>query len=471
MKNIRKLKSTSDGWRGTVADTFTFREVELLVEAIAKYILDKADKKKILIAYDTRFLGKEFAQKAAQVTSTYGIKTLITKYPIPTPMLSFRVNQLGYFCGISITASHNPYTYNGIKLRMGYGGPPTSHVVNMIESYLQTSVSTPCHKAPIDFDNPVNDYIRHIRSLIDMKSLNSYKAKIVVDPMYGTTKGLLKRILANSDIIVDEIHSDSDPYFGGDSPEPLENTTSELQEIVSRGKYNLGIAFDGDGDRLTATLPDLGFISSHEISAILLWYLVKEKKLNGLVIGSVTLSRRISRLSKCFGLIYREIPVGFRNASSIMLNHKVLIAAEENGGVGFGFYLPERDATLAAAVLLEAEAKVKGGLSFIIQEIERLSGKSGFCRLNINLASNRLMLIQKLKVNLPDSLIGEKINKVRETDGLKIFTENGNWVCIRAAGTEDLVRIYAEADSTILAEELAKETEVLIRELDKTEAE
>ncbi|MCI5121282.1 MAG: hypothetical protein D3908_08875 [Candidatus Electrothrix sp. AUS4] len=188
--------------------------------------------------------------------------------------------------------------------------------------------------------------------------------------------------------------------------------------------------------------------------------------MTGKVIGSLTLSRRLSRLAKYFGLEYVEIPIGFHHATALMLQGNVLIAAEENGGIGFGFYLPERDATLAALILLEAEVNVAGGIACILKEIEKISGKSGFCRLNINLDSNRTECLKELYNNIPKELIGIKVSKVHNTDGLKIFLANGDWVCIRAAGTEDLLRIYAEAEDDALAEQLASAATVLVKKID-----
>jgi phosphomannomutase len=466
MDNIKNLKSTSDGWRGVTADTFTYKEVGLIASAVAKYIITRGYNKKIIISYDTRFLGEKFAQKAAQVFKENAIIPLVTISPIPTPLLSFRVKQLGYPCGISITASHNPYNHNGIKLRMNYGGAPTPQIVKEVESFLPLSSPEIRTAGAINFDNPLKDYVEYMRSLVDMESIHFSKAKILIDPMYGTTAGLLRKILETTSVSVDEIHANPDPYFGGANPEPQNKTTLELQKAVSASRYDLGIAHDGDGDRLTATLPDIGYLSPHDISAVLLWYLVKKRKLTGKVIGSLTLSRRLSRLSEYFGLKYMEIPIGFHHATALMLQGDVVIAAEENGGIGFGFHLPERDATLAALILLEAEVKVTGGIAYILGDIEKISGRSGFCRLNINLDSNRIECLKELHNNIPKELTGIKVRKINDADGLKIFLTNGDWVCIRVAGTEDLLRIYAEAGDDALAEQLSNEAALLVKKID-----
>jgi len=468
INNVMRLKSTSDGWRGIMADTFNFNTVKSLGICIAKYIISERKTKNILIAYDTRFLSKEFAQTIVNEISSYGIKTYLVNKPIPTPMLSFRINQLGLFCGLIITASHNPYIYNGIKIRMRYGGPPSSKVIAKIESYFTPLYDNKSDNPVIEPDNPIEDYVQYIRSLLDMNAINKCKKRILIDPMYGTTVGLLKYILSGSGVIIDEIHSNNDPYFGGNAPEPQQATTIQLQNIVSQERYDLGIAHDGDGDRITATLPQKGYISPHEISAILLWYLATEKQIDGIVVGSITLSRRVEKLANYFNYNYHEIPIGFRNASSIMRKRNVLIAAEENGGIGFGFNLPERDATLAAAILVEAEIKTKGGISYILQEVERIAGFSGFCRLNFKVPCNQYALIDQIKSNITGFIPKRQINSIITLDGLKLCLKDGSWVCIRPAGTEDLIRVYAESDSDDLANELAEETKLsVMKEINK----
>lgn len=467
MKSEINLRSTSDGWRGKIADSFTFCFVEKVARAIGKYILQYGGQQ-TFIGYDTRFLSSEFAKKAGQTLGQLGIEALVSSQPIPTPIVSFRTYQKGMVCGITITASHNPFYYNGIKVRMGYGGPPCENFTEEIEKQLNLTNSLPFNKN-VEFcdDNPTEDYVKKIRTLVDLNVFDSRPLKMLVDTMHGATSGILKNVLSGTKSEVSEIHNDFDPYFGGVAPEPMESNTLELQKVVLNGQYDLGIAHDGDGDRIMAVIPDKGYLSPHDIAVALLWYLAEAKWQTGLVIGSVTISRRLSRVAEHLALPYKEVPVGFRNACEIMRKEKVLIAGEENGGIGFGFYLPERDATLAATLFAEAEINYDGGIGEILRRVERVAGSSGFSRLNLELSVSPKCVMEILKKETPEKLAGQKVLKVGEVDGLKLFLESGDCINIRAAGTEELMRVYVESNNNQEALKIAKATEETIRKIER----
>lgn len=460
------LRSTSDGWRGKIADSFTFDFVERITMAIGSYIL-KHGGTETFVGYDTRFLGFGFAERAGQVLSQFELNAIISSKPIPTPMVSFRVNQKKMICGITITASHNPYYYNGIKVRMGYGGAPneefTLDIQNLMNSQATIAIRENCD---LQEDDPLNDYCQKLRTIIDWEAFTNRPLKIAVDTMHGTTKGILKEVLRGSKSEVSEIHADLDPYFGGVAPEPMENNTQKLQRFISGGKCDLGIAHDGDGDRIMAIIPEAGYLSPHDVAVALLWYLARMRKQTGIVVGSVTMSKRLSRVAAYLGLDYKEAPIGFRNACEIMRNEKVLIAGEENGGIGFGFYLPERDATLAAALLSEAEIVHEGGINGILKEVRKVAGESGFSRLNLKLSVPPTVVMEKLKREVPEKLAGQTVSKTSEVDGLKLFLESGDWVNIRAAGTEELLRIYAESSDKKKALTIAEATEEIIKKIE-----
>lgn len=460
------LRSTSDGWREKIADSFTFDFVERVATAIGSYIL-KHGGAESFVGYDTRFLGFEFAKQAGQVLSQFGLNVLISSKPIPTPMVSFRTNQREMICGITITASHNPFYYNGIKVRMGYGGAPDEEFTLDIQNLMNYPMDIIANKnSTLQEDDPLDDYCQKLRTMIDWEAFMGRSLKIAVDTMHGTTKGILKKVLWGSKSEVSEIHSDFDPYFGGVAPEPMESNTQKLQRLVSGGKCDLGIAHDGDGDRIMAVIPEVGYLSPHDVAVVLLWYLAKARKQTGIVVGSVTMSKRLSCVADYLGLAYREVSIGFRNACEIMRNEKVLIAGEENGGIGFGFYLPERDATLAAALLSEAEINYRGGINGILKKIGKVAGESGFSRLNLKLSIPPTVVMEKLKKGVPEKLASQAVSKINEVDGLKLFLESGDWVNIRAAGTEELLRIYAESSNKQKALAIAKATEEIIKKIE-----
>lgn len=463
------LRSTSDGWRGIIANSFTFDFVERVAMAIGSYIL-KHGGTETFVGYDTRFLGLEFAKQAGQVLSQFGLNVLISSKPIPTPMVSFRTNQKEMICGISITASHNPFYYNGIKVRMGYGGAPSKEFTLDIQNLMNSQAAIAIHEnSDLQEDNPLNDYCQKLRTIIDWEAFVGRSLKIAVDSMHGTTKGILKEVLWGSKAEVSEIHTNLDPYFGGIAPEPMESNTQELQRLVSGGKCDLGIAHDGDGDRIMAVIPGVGYLSPHDAVVVLLWYLARIRKQTGIVVGSVTMSKRLSCVADYLGLAYKEAPIGFRNACEIMRSEKVLIAGEENGGIGFGFYLPERDATLAAALLSEAEINYGGGIIGILKKIREVAGESGFSRLNLKLSISPAVVMERLKREVPEKLAGQVVSKTSEVDGLKLFLESGDWVNIRAAGTEELLRIYAESSNKQKALAIAEATKEIIKKIERGE--
>lgn len=439
------FKSTSDGWRGKLAENFTFSNVALISNAITQYILNDLKEKRIVIGYDTRFMSKEFAYFVASLMQDSGIDVDILSTSSPTPFLTFAVNKYHFPLGINITASHNPPFDDGIKIRMNYGGTPTKEIVDKIESYFKNKNQLKSQvKGSLKVIDPTSDYIAQINKFIDNEKIKKDSSRILIDTMHGTTYGFLGQILRGSNVKIDYLHGDFDPYFGGINPEPKFESTLELQEIVKSKNYDLGIAHDGDGDRIVAALPSVGYLSPHDIASIMVLYLSKYKKLKGKVLGSSTLGRRVSRVCESLNISYESMPVGFKNATEKMLKGGVMLAAEENGGLGFGFYIPERDTTLAAALLLEAQATV--GIEALLIEVENMAGKSGFCRFNYSPSIDRKQLFNKITENR-NNFNFKTIDSISDSDGIKVTYANGDWLSIRYSGTEEILRIYCESDN------------------------
>jgi len=461
------FKSTSDGWRGKLADNFNFQNIGLLGEAVSRYINFDLKGNDIVIGYDTRFMSYEFAKYLAGIFINNGINVFLLSKPCTTPFLTFTTIHQKVKIGLTVTASHNPPFDDGIKIRMGYGGAPSLEITKNIEKYFDKDSGNLSNKSigKIIIINPIDDYVKKIREKVNFQ--NKRSISILVDTMHGTSLGFLKKITKGKGIKVSYINSIFDPYFGQFPPEPKYETTLKLQKLVLNKKYDLGIAHDGDGDRIIAVSQKRGYLSPHDISAIILWYLASVKKLTGKVIGSSTLGRRVRLLCHHFGLIFQEIPVGFKNATEIMLKEQVLMACEENGGIGFGFYLPERDATLAAAILCEIESSIEGGVDFVLDEIEKIAGKSGFSRFNYVPHIDRNELMSRIKNADENSFIYSPINNIFRQDGIKIIFTNNDWVSIRFSGTEEIIRIYAESDNRIKAEKIIEFIKELFIKLEK----
>lgn len=440
------LKSTSDGWRGKLADTFTFANVEVIAHALIKYLIDNK-RDKIVIGYDTRFMSSEFASHIADIMCKFGIDAFIINKPTPTPILTYAVKKYSFLFGINVTASHNPPFDNGIKIRMNYGGPPTEKIIEDIETNFHILPLGLNRIGSVKIIDPFEDYYSEIKRMVDFDKLSGSRANILVDTMHGATHNILSSIFKGTKIQIDYLNQNEDPYFGGINPEPKYESTQNLQDIIKKGHYDIGIAHDGDGDRIIAVDRFGGYLSPHDISAIMVLYLVKYKNLKNKVLGSSTLGRKTKRICDFLNLEYQEIPVGFKNATNIMLSEKILLAAEENGGLGFGFYLPERDATLVALKLIEAQITVDGGIRKLLGEVDGIAGKSGFCRYNYLPNTDRQNLYLKmLKLNGQGFNYSE-IKSLNKLDGLKINYANGSWASMRFSGTENVIRIYCESDT------------------------
>jgi len=459
------FNSTSDGWRGVIAKDFTYKSVYELINAISSYVLKHNLDKKIVLGYDTRFMSKNFANYAAALLNDNGIACYMLSDYSTTPLLSFATNYLDAPLGINITASHNPPIYNGIKIRMNYGGAADKEVIRNIECNIKHDLKKVPAFSKIEYLDPIPPYINKIERIITLSELENNNKKVIVDSMHGTTRNLLSRILIQTNIQVDYLHINVDPYFGGINPEPKYESTTVLQGLVKKGQYDIGFAHDGDGDRIVACVPRIGYLSPHDLAALLVLYLAKYKGIKGLVLGSSTLGRKTRMVCEDIGLTYKTIKVGFNNALKDMLGGNVLLAAEENGGIGFGLFLPERDATFAALLLLEANAKV--GIAKLYKEVEQITGSSGFCRFNYKTSLDRKVLFQKI-INKENEFqkIG-KIKSVDHMDGLKITFINNDWISIRISGTEDILRIYCESSSRDKATDIKNTIVSLIKRLNK----
>ena len=450
---IKGLRSTSDGWRAIIADTFTFDNVRRLSWAIGTYLLQRKKREippRAIIAYDTRFMSDMFADTICEVLSSMGIVTSVIAHPIPTPLLSWYVYVRQYDIGLIVTASHNPPIYNGIKIRMPYGGPPDKKVIAAIESLLIDNFQVtpiPRKKKCKDKVDPRSHYIEMLRNMVNLNKIDASAPTIVVDSMHGATAGLLQHVLDGTRAKVIQVRGTMDPLFGGTSPEPKKDTLDLLIKAVKENQGNIGIAHDGDGDRIVAFDPQIGYLSPHDILAILAFDLAQRKREPGSIVASVATTRRARIAAKILGRKYHEVPIGFRHAAQIMRQETVLIAGEENGGIGIGKHMPERDGTLVAMLLVEMIADTpRNNLGRIYFDVERKVGRAKFIRSDIAVPySPHEAVFAFSRLNFR-KFMGLTIKEKSEVDGVKLILEGGAWVLVRAAGTEPLVRIYAEAD-------------------------
>jgi len=457
-----QIKFGTDGWRGVIAADFTFDNVARVALATANYYKKhKKIKNGIVIGYDSRFLSKEFAEKSAEVIANRGIKVILSDKISSTPAVSLVVKKMNAAGGVVITASHNPARYNGYKIKGDFGGPAHPEIIEKVEKELKKVINSKVEskksyaelveKGSIKKIDFTAIYVDDIKSKINVELIKSAGIKIAYDAMHGAGLGVMGQILP----LTVAIRQDYNPSFGGSHPEPLPQHTHGLIEAVVKNGCDIGIATDGDADRIGAFDERGSFVDSHRIFALLLKYFVEEKKMSGEIAKSFSVSQIIDKMCKKYDLVLHETPVGFKYLCRLMTERDILIAAEESGGLGIKGHLPERDGTYIGLLLAEIMATRKKKLSELVEELMNEFGWHYFSRYDAHLTEkdkNRIMAYYKKG---PKQIAGFAIQRIETKDGFKLFFENG-WVLVRASGTEPLIRFYAEAGSMDKVQTLLK---------------
>ncbi|MCG2712411.1 MAG: phosphoglucomutase/phosphomannomutase family protein [Candidatus Omnitrophica bacterium] len=436
------IKFGTDGFRAVIADEFTFENISRIARALACY-LKKREKqqfhKGVIVGYDCRFLSDRFAMRAADILAACGIPVWMTKSPVPTPAISAYIRENSLPCGVSITASHNPPHFNGIKIKNKFGASVGKDVTREIESLIKNRCKAGGKKAPakIEYVEIIRPYISLLKRYLNFKLLKKSRFNVVVDAMHGSGAGIVEKILSNTGCRVKGIRTGRDILFGGVNPEPIADNLKLLKETVLKEKADLGIALDGDGDRIGAMCPDGTFISSHQAICLLLLHLIENRKFKGKIVKSLNTTTLVDKIARYYNLPMDIVAVGFKNIASKMLNEDILLGAEESGGIGFKGYMPERDGALSGLLLLEMMAYKRKSILELMNLMEKRFGKFVYMRRDLDV---------KLKKALPPLkyIIGKKVSRIENFDGTKYTLADESWLMIRASGTEPIVRIYAE---------------------------
>ncbi len=443
---MTKIKFGTDGWRGKIADDFTFENVRRVTQALLEYLKEKGQLEKgIAVGFDNRFQSEDFARAAAEICSGAGVKTLLAGHAVPSPALSFTVKDRGLGAGIMITASHNPPEWNGFKVKESFGGSSFPETTKLIEKNIKETISiTPSTDNLKSFD-PDREYLTKISSMVDLELIKKSNLKIVIDPMYGSGAGYFAKL----GLPVTEIRGKRDPLFGGINPEPLpvnlEESISYVKEAALQSPNDLTacIILDGDADRLAAIDGSGRFINTHNVFTLLLRYLVVHRKLAGEVVKTFNLSNLIDKMCKQYGLKLTVTPIGFKHIAKQMLEKDILLGGEESGGMAVKGFIPERDGILAGLMLLELMAREKKTLARILDEIMQELGYFYYDRMDVHTDKGE-EIVRKMSARPPDIFANVKVTKVETLDGLKLNFEDESWILFRASGTEPLLRIYAE---------------------------
>lgn len=444
------IKFGTDGWRALIADEFTTANVRRVAKAIAAYCREKSSGKKplITVGYDTRFGSKYFAMEVTRELADGGCAVLLSKGFVTTPTISSSVLDNKAFGGVMISASHNPPSFNGIKFKTFDACSAPESVTRRFEDLIDVTETTDIDKGEVKEKDFLRPYLKRISDKVDMKLIRRKGVKIVSDPMYGSGQGFVRELLKNTKTNLLEIHSNTDPLFGGIHPEPIEFNLEDLKNEVKRSGSAAGLAIDGDGDRIGVIDERGRYLTPHQVFPLLLHYLCSYKKLKGKVVQSISLGYLSERIAKEHGLKFEEVPVGFKYIAQKILDENILIGGEESGGYGYGDYLPERDGVLNSMMLIEMLAATGKTLSGLLSEIQKKYGTSSYLRTDFkNPGISKQEFMDRIKKITPDKIIGVKVRQVKDYDGIEFVLEDDSWLLLRPSGTEPLIRVYSESEN------------------------
>jgi len=449
MQSNNEIKFGTDGWRAIIGDSYTFKNLKILSQAVADYF---GPAKKVAVGYDTRFMSDRFAEIVSAIFANNGMSVLLSDVAIPTPTLSFTVKNRSLDFGIMITASHNPPEYNGFKIKTSSGGAAGPEITKEVEDRLGKSPvkETQDTTGKISKGDLVSDYIKFIRHYIDFKKIKHKRFKVLVDSMYGSGDSLIARILKGTSIRLEFIRNIINPSFDGRRPEPVEENLEELKLRLKKEKFDLGIALDGDADRIAAVAPGGVFIHPQKILGLLALHLHQDRHWSGGIVKTICGTTMIDNIAKFLKIRLYETPVGFKYISTLMETEDIVAGGEEAGGMGVKGYIPERDGTVAGLLLLEMMAYRNKNILKILNEVEKQFGRYYYLRQDLHLDRQ----VELKKENLPQQVLGKKVTQVKDYDGLKLICEDGSWLMFRGSGTEPMMRIYAEAKSLNQAKKL-----------------
>jgi phosphomannomutase len=475
----------TDGWRAKVADDFTFESVRRCAEGVARYVVDRGEQAKgVVLAYDRRFASEHFAAAAAEVLLAYDIPVAYASTAVPTQMSSFEVVQRGAAAGIVITASHNPWTDNGFKVKSPTGAAAGPELLAVLEATIAGNGGAAIPRRPfadaeaaglVERYDPYPGYERFVRRTVDLDALKAAEVSVLVDPMWGAGAGWMGRLLAGGKIRVTELHTERNPYFGGVNPEPIRPNIDEALGIIAAGGFDLGLLLDGDADRAGAVDERGRFIHQLQVYGLLMYYLVEHRGMHAPVVKSVNTTSMAERLGERYGIAVHETPVGFKYVGPKMIETGAMYGGEESGGYGFGMHLPERDGIYADLLLLDLFLRERAAgrwpVSRAIEHLHEIAGPSFYQRVDIHVdrsvyASVKARLLVELVAKAPAQLAGQVVtNTVRLStgDGFKFFIADGSWLLVRFSGTEPLVRVYTEATSQAASDACLAAGEALVR--------
>ena len=468
----QEIKFGTDGWRGIIADDFTFDNVRRVAGAIASYALKYEEAQRgVFVGYDARFASPRAAQVVAEVLAASGIPVKLANDYTPTPAISYAVKHQGAAGGVMVTSSHNPWNWNGVKFKAKFGGSATPAIMKRIEEELAAGAMPKGTKATVEEVDFKKAYVAAVSSFVDMDLIAKTKFKFAVDAMYGSGRGVLTGIFAGRGVQYVAIREELNPLFPGINPEPIEPHTAMLQETVVREKCDAGLATDGDADRVGAVAEDGSFVDSHKIFCVILRWLLERKNWPGDVVRGFNTTRMIDRIAAKYGRKLHETPIGFKYIADLMMEGDILMGGEESGGIGYSRFLPERDGVLNCLLLANVMAEEGKPLGRLVAELQREFGAHYYGRRDLHIPEEmKQSAIERARSESTQTLGRYRVIKKEHMDGVKFFLDAPTnrdgaeaWLLFRTSGTEPLLRLYSEASSPELVRELLAAGESFVR--------
>ncbi|MGH9898585.1 MAG: phosphoglucomutase/phosphomannomutase family protein [Pyrinomonadaceae bacterium] len=447
-----KIKFGTDGWRAVIAREYTFANVERVAQAYADYLKKSSASRIVIVGYDRRFLSEKFAACAAEVMAGNSFEPLFFGEDVPTPFISWAVHELGAAGGIVITASHNSANFNGFKIKAPFGGSASPEMTSAVEALLDSNApvrSTVNNSGSDLLTSSFESYRHKIETYVDIETLRATRARVVIDPIHGVGGRWVESFLSGSIIEAETIRAERDPLFGGVNPEPIDQNLGALKQKVKESGALIGLATDGDADRVGA-VDDLGnTMTMLQVVPLLLLHLVRHRQMTGGVVRTFSQSVLLKKIAEKFNLKLHLTPIGFKYIADLMINDDILIGAEESGGIGVKGHIPERDGILNSLLLLEAVVASGKRPSEMVEDMHKEFGEFHFGRkdLHVDTVEHGTSVVAELKDSPPDKIAGFKLQSIETLDGLKLLFEDESWLLFRQSGTEPVLRIYSEATS------------------------
>jgi len=446
------IKFGTDGWRAIIAKDFTVYNVARVAKALADWLNASDKNAKVVIGHDCRFAGAMFAETTANILCANGVKVALAKGFVSTPMVSFGVKELSAQQGVVITASHNPPSYNGFKLKGPHGGPTSPKDIAAVEALIpetveisDTTLEQWQEKGMLEYIDLEQMYIDYLHTKFNFEKLNNAPYKLAYDAMYGAGQNVVRKTLPAAVLL----HCDYNPSFHNTPPEPIHKNLLELSKVMaSTPELKVGLATDGDADRIGLYDEDGNFVDAHHIILLLIQYLHKYKHLNGKVVIAFSVTDRVKKMCEQYGLEVEVTPIGFKYISEIMITDDVLLGGEESGGIAIKGHIPERDGIFDGLIIYEYMMETGKTLKELCEEIYEVVGRFAYERNDLHLQEEqKLRIMQEAKDGVYTEFGKYKVVKVETIDGIKFHLDNGGWMMLRASGTEPVLRIYAEGNN------------------------